>query len=96
MIHSNKPFGNFSFTFKTNIEGSQIKGEVQQQPKVSDEQGAQGNTGWTSSVPTVTWDLPNDAFEGLQDEINCNQCTLFNPISNHKCEACGTTLPHRK
>ena len=95
-IHPNKPFGSFSITYKTDIEVEQIKAEVQQQPNVLGEQRVQENKGEDNSIPTATWDIPNDAFEGLQDEINCDQCTLFNPISNHKCEACGATLPHRK
>lgn len=93
-IHPSKPFGSFSFSFKTDIEPHRQPEEVPPQ-SCSQEQGVQGGAA-AASVPTVTWDLQNDAFEGMQDEINCEQCTLFNPISNIKCDICGAVLPHRK
>lgn len=87
-IHPNKAFGDYSFTYKTDI--------------VSDEQkhvsfGNNAEQGTDILVETDPQPATTGAYDMvMQDEINCDQCTLFNPISNHKCDVCGAVLPHRK
>lgn len=87
-IHPTKPFGEYSFTYKTDAEVEATE------PQAKEDQGAQGGVSFNEEVKV--WPAQEDQFDGFQDEISCEVCTLFNPISNHKCSICNAPLPHRK
>mmetsp|Transcript_31389 Transcript_31389/g.35861 ORF Transcript_31389/g.35861 Transcript_31389/m.35861 type:complete len:218 (-) Transcript_31389:68-721(-) len=92
-IHPERPFGEYSFSYNFDGEPADV---AREDAKPAEDQGVQGGPDSGATADIKVWPAQDDAFEGIQDEINCDQCTLFNPISNYKCEVCGATLPHRK
>lgn len=93
-LHPYKPFGEYFFEYVTDIEPS----APEVRPDAPQNEQAQGGSGTqTDKVdPNVWQDEVDPTLDGLQDEINCEICTYFNPITSYKCEICGSVLPHRK
>jgi len=91
-IHPYHPFGEYYFEYVSDISAKDISDK---HPGASNEQAQGGNTSEANTEMKV-WPEPLEQFEGMQDEISCEACTLFNPISNTKWDACGSLLPHRK
>jgi hypothetical protein len=91
-IHPRQPFGECFFEYVTDIHHGEPASRDQE---AGNDQEKGGNSSDGDNEVKV-WPAKDDDFEGMQEEITCEACTLFNPITNIKCDICGTTLPHRK
>ena len=95
-LHPYKPFGEYYFEYTSDIQLQQEVARNEMATAASNEQ-AQGGDESENNHEIKVWNPEStENFEGMQNEINCDACTLFNPISNHKCSICGTVLPHRR
>lgn len=90
-LHLGRPFGLYSYKFTTDQEPVVQEAKAEQSTTV--DQGSNAYSGW-DDTPNIT--VGPDDMDAMQNEINCEVCTLFNPISNTKCSICGAVLPHRK